>query len=109
MNKVKDKIKIKLREEFIERSISISESELEKIVESVLSGNFAFRVIYDDAVMSDFHYIYEEYFPLDYNKIKFSDGDLVSIDGTKRFQWNRKEIFVIGKDLIREWKLNQIL
>jgi hypothetical protein len=109
LNKVKAKIKIKLREEFIERSISISESELEKIVESVLSGNFAFRVIYDDVVMGDFHYIYEEHFPLDYNKIKFSDGDLISIDGGVRFQWNKREVFMIDKDLIREWKLNQIL
>lgn len=107
---IKDKIRIRLNEEFIEKSISITESELEEIVNYVLAGNFAFRVIYDDAIMGDLHYIYEEHFPLDYNKVKFNkDGDLVSIDGAKRFQWNRKEVFVIDKDLIREWKLNQIL
>lgn len=108
MNKVRGKIRILLREEFIERSISITEYELEKIVEFILSGNFAFRVIYDDMIMGDLHYIYEEHYPLEYNMIKYN-GDLVSIDGGTRFQWNKREVFLIDKSLIREWKLNQIL
>jgi hypothetical protein len=110
VKKIRGKIRIFLREEFFNRSIAISESSLEKVVDSVLAGNFSLRVIYDDATIGDFQYIYEEHFTIDYNKFKISEinKDLVSIDGGIRFQWNKREVIIIDKSLIREWKLNQI-
>jgi hypothetical protein len=113
LNKIGDKIKTKLQEEFIERSMSITDSQLNKMVESVLLGNFNFRIIYDDAIMGDFQYLFEEFKVIDNGNFKISRTDsgdhLISIDRGVRFQWGKNEIITIDRDLIREWKLNLIL
>lgn len=111
MNKLKGFIRIKLREDFIERSIYIDESKLEILVDEVLFGNYAFRIIYDEHTpRTDFLYTYSEHYPIKDELVVFSYGvsDLVSIDGGKRYQWNKKEVIKIDKNLIREIKIKEI-
>jgi hypothetical protein len=106
---ISDKIRTYLRNEFVERSISIADYELESIVDSALSGNFIFRIIYDDSLLN-VGYSYKEHYVVDYDKfISSNDGDLVSIDGGIRFQWSKREVIVVDKSMIRDLKINKIL
>lgn len=77
------------------------------IINKVLSGIFAFRLIYDE------YGELLEVIDLDWRLIKLSNhitGEtIISIDGGKRYQWSYNEILLIDIDTIRDWKINSIL
>lgn len=112
MNKLKSLIRINLREQFIERSIFIEKESLELLVDSVLFGNYAFKIIYDENIpLTHFLYTYSEHYPIKDELVIFPHGfsDLVSIDGGKRYQWSKREIIKIDKDIIRNFKIKELL
>ncbi len=78
------------------------------LVNSVLSGNYAFQLIYGG------DYRVEEWKVLDRNLVCSTMGPTLtekvfSYDGGKRFQWSEQETLLIDMRIIRELKLNTIL
>lgn len=116
MNKLKSFLRKKLKEEFVERSIYIDESKLEILVNSVILGNYAFKIIYDEHTPgTDLLYTYSEHYPIKHEFVIFPTAfphgfsDLVSIDGGERYQWNKREVIKIDKNLVRSYKIEDII
>jgi len=115
--KTEDYIYTKIRSHFGDNYIWIHETDVEKIYNQIIhNGVYAFQIKYDDCEVYD-TYIKEESYkfaaskPIDYRLIiPFSKkgSDIVSIDGGKRYQWNKREILVIDPIEIRELKLKEI-
>ena len=112
---IKDYILLKIKTQLSNNYIWISECDIQCIYEDVMSGVYAFRIIYEDCDKYDTHiksesYKLKEYSHLDYRLLKeFSeDSDLISIDGGKRFQWNKREVLFIDPIEIRDLKLKEI-
>jgi len=80
---------------------------VDDIVNSVIDGNFAFQLIYDDTSTLI------EWRVLDWNLVKqrpdTNGGLIFSHDGGKRYQWFESETLLIDMRIIRELKLNNIL
>ena len=85
----------------------VSNHIVDEIIDSVLAGNSAFQIIYDD----DFSIT--SWTILDRVLIKsmpgIDGGTIYSYDGGKRYQWFESETLLIDLRLIREYKLNEIL
>ncbi len=88
--------------------VGVTKELPKQIANSVLSGNYAFQLIYDDT------YQVIEWKALDRNLVcSIMDitltENIFSYDGGKRFQWSERETLLIDMRVIREYKLNNIL
>ena len=107
----KDKVSKIVLKELYSRGFNIFtdniKNKAEFIVNRVLSGVFAFQLIYDE------NNEVVEVIDLDWRLVKFSNhitGEtIISIDGGKRYQWSYNEILLIDIDTVRDWKINSIL
>jgi len=91
-------IKLELKK----RDLSIY--RINMITHHVIDGCYAFRLIYGE------DNIIKQCYQIDWNSVKFNrDLGLFSIDFGKRYQWSYREILVIDKRLIREFKLNSLI
>lgn len=90
-----------------------TDDQIIEIVESVISGNSAFQLIYTTHEINPGVYSLIEFKTLKREDVKLEIGkygnNLFSYDGGKRFQWKEDETLLIDIDIIRELKLNQIL
>lgn len=79
---------------------------IEHLTDKVLSGSFAFQLIYDDL------FRLSEYKVLDKSKIKSMINQvgetIYSYDGS-HFQWSEWETLIIDQSIIRQLKLQEIL
>lgn len=91
------------------------ENDIQRIYNDVLNGTHAFRIKYDECDRYDIHIKSESYKLVDYTHLDYrmlvefsSDSDLISIDGGKRYQWNKREILFIDPVIIRDLKLKEL-
>lgn len=110
MKGIKEVIKEIVVKELHERGFNIFTDNFKEkadlIVDKVLSGTFAFQLIYDD------NFEIESVYDLDWRLVKSNQDQnpsyRFSIDGGKRYQWSYNEILLISVDLIRDLKINNI-
>jgi hypothetical protein len=114
---MKNKILFKIIKHFDDNYIWINYYDVNLIYNDVLSGVYAFKIIYNDSlkygVMSSPHiFRFEKYSHLDYRLIKEDNinpiSTLISIDGGERYQWNKREVLFIDPVEIRDLKLKEI-
>lgn len=111
---IKDYIVLKIKTQLNNNYIWIHKTDVESIYNDVINGVYAFRIIYEECDKFDIHinesYKLKEYSHLDYRLLKeFSeDSDMISIDGGKRYQWNKREVLFIDPVEIRDLKLKEI-
>lgn len=80
---------------------------VEDIIESVLVGNSAFQIIYDDYSSIISWKVIDRLFIKSLPGV--DGGTIFSYDGGKRYQWSEGETLIIDMRLLREYKLNEIL
>lgn len=102
---IRKQIKLILENEINKRGICVYESLLNLLVEQVLSGCYAFRLIFNQNL------ILEKFYELDWKLVKLEPtrSDIYSIDAGKRYQWTYNEIILLEIDFIRDLKLNKLL
>jgi hypothetical protein len=107
----KDYIYTQIRDHFKNNYIWILESDVDSIYKQVVHNKvYAFRIIYNFGDDNGESYKFDGATPLDYRLVVpfGKEMDLVSIDGGRRYQWNKREILVIDPVKIRELKLNEL-
>lgn len=105
---IKSQIEYDIRRHMVKFNLSgwIGNNFIEHMTNRVLSGDYAFQLIYDDT------YRLSEYKVLDRSKIKsminIVGETLYSYDGS-HFQWSQWETLIIDQSIIRQIKLEKIL